>query len=1643
MEGNKRQKTRKADVAPVKRESEQSSSSTSPSDQIIVQRRGELNGYSNGLKLEQEKKGLVPKSSLSFLESVPGQSQRKEYVKPTVTKYTIEGVQFDIMGSTEISRAAEIEIKNRDLYYYLTNKPYPYGVLDSRLGLKLIWNLGCNTNDMTCETCGKGLIECIGHWGYVKLELPVFHVGFFKYVIQVLYCICKKCSCLLLPEDSIRKLKEQFFKRPIEDPVVKSLIFRSVLDMCRKVKFCPRCEAPQGSIKKVVKPTTDQFMKLKHCIKQKGSSRVEVEELTPLVVKQLFENIDPIHCKVMNIENPERLIITSLAAPPNCIRPTISIQGQGTTEDDLTVDFSDIVDINNLLKNQIKNGLQTNRFIGNWQILQVQCTRFINSEYPGLNHLLTSRNITKPGRGLCERLKGKEGRFRGNLSGKRVDFSARTVISPDPNVGIDEVVIPEWIARRLTFPERVSSYNIEVMKKAILNGESVWPGASYVHKLDGSKCSLRFANPKHVSENIQVGDIVERHLWNGDLVIFNRQPSLHRLSIMCHRARIMRGSTFRFNECVCTPYNADFDGDEMNIHLPQTYEAKAESLHLLSVQKNLTTPRNGEPLIAPVQDFLCSSYLLTNKDMFLTRAQFCQIISYFTDASIHVDLPPPSIVHPVTLWTGKQAFNVLIRPNRASKVMVNLRVKEREFMDPNVYYKSGGKGARGMGDNRTKRRGPEDMDLDEEEDEQNSRESWGAAVKLDECMCPHDGYVVIYKSELLSGSLGVRSLGPTKGGLFYELMLKNSAKVSSECMLRVSKLSSRWLSEYGMTIGLDDVTPSEELINKKKQLLLDGYLRVDEAISNFEFLQPYPGCTREETLELQVKSILDELRNESGKICTSLLSPDNKPLIMFNSGSKGALINIAQMVACVGQQNVSGQRIQNGFIERTLPHFPMGCKDAKSRGFVANSFFTGLEPEEFFFHTMSGREGLIDTAVKTSETGYMQRRLMKFMEDLAICYDHSVRTGDGQVVQFLYGDDGLTSALSKSSQTTLKSSFDHIKHINPILEKVVMSSVHIDPAAVNTNQKVVKRRTKSTRSGSKTSGKESEDGYRHRWILPSEKTSEIGSKIDILLQNEDFIDNLPPQLKNKVKSYKYWIQGNNPGHKEVRFDVNVKLESGEYNIRENQINKSIDESTINTVKSHLVAYHAVYVENSYTNRNVPLLPNEIKAWSKYLQPLLIELLPPTICNNSTSQCMGSVYEFGNLIERTLEEHAEKLEQTLSEDYEKEFLSSKNESEGVVRRFKRIDKVHWLSLEQVFEFIRYTWKHYQKCICEPGEAIGALGAQSIGEPATQMTLKTFHFAGVASMNVTLGVPRIKEIIGASAKIATPIIEVPLEEKTNYDFALKVKSRIEKTTLGQVCTSVKQMYTPQSSKLLLTLNQKLINQLYLPINANKVRTRVVEIISQIKKIGKIVIPKSSVYAVGEWQICMDLGPTHHQFFQQNTLVTSILQLVVAGCKEVKRAVIKRENTAAGPNYQIAVEGYGLKEVMGADGVLWSSVKSNHVFEVAEVLGIEAARSVIISEIQKCMDAYSIDIDGRYMKLLADVMTFKGQVIGINRHGIRKMRSSTLMLSSFEQTNDHLFDAAVHHRKDPIKGVSECIIMGKPISLGTGSFDIMMAA
>ncbi|KID87389.1 DNA-directed RNA polymerase III largest subunit [Metarhizium guizhouense ARSEF 977] len=1293
------------------------------------------------------------------------------------------------------------------------------------------------------------------------------------------------CSRVLL-QDNDRQTFLKELRRPHLDNLRRSQICKKINEQCRKVKSCPHCTSINGQIRKigVLKLTHDKFSSYNKSTSAKkvppaaktqfdesfATARNDnpelakhlhkaVEDLNPLRVLGLFQRIGSVDCELLGLNpsegRPEMFIWQYLPAPPVCIRPSIA-QDNASNEDDLTTKLADIVWVSGMIRSALQKGSPIQTIMEQWEYLQTQVAIYINSDVPGLQQ----PGFGKPIRGICQRLKGKQGRFRGNLSGKRVDFSGRTVISPDPNLGIDEVAVPQLVAKNLTYPERAQRQNIEKLRRCIRNGPNVWPGAQCVLKMreGGYKISLKFADTELIANRLCIGDVVERHIEDGDIVLFNRQPSLHKLSIMSHFVKVRPWRTFRLNECVCNPYNADFDGDEMNLHVPQTEEARTEAISLMGVKHNLITPKSGEPIIAATQDFITAAYLLSYKDRFFDRKTFTTICMHMLDGGTQLDLPPPAIIVPKTLWTGKQIFNVLMRPNNRSPVMVNLDARCKSFV--------------------TRPGQCPDMD-------------------------PNDGWLVVRNSQVMCGQMDKSTVGSgKKDSIFYVILRDYGPDEAVSAMNRLAKLCARYLTNRGFSIGVGDVYPTANLRKEIDHLVSTAYKKCDNIITTFQAgsLEKAPGCDMEQTLENSISGVLSKVRQQAGEHCINTLSRHNAPLIMAKSGSKGSDINVAQMVSLVGQQIIGGQRVPDGFQDRSLPHFHKNARQPLSKGFVKNSFYSGLLPTEFLFHAISGREGLVDTAVKTAETGYMSRRLMKSLEDLSVKYDNTVRTSGGNIVQFQFGADNL------------------------------------DPADMEGAGTPVQFHRTWTHAESLTRDNDE----------PSLMPHEIGIICDSMLE--------PYRSRYVRKGLLH--------NEELDYE-----DDSDYGIDEHESGRKF----LKSIKSY------------------------------------IDGLASRLCK--VREIAG--YQGNTPSRETAQDH--------------------------------VDRTAKVTATTLRLFIRLCLDKFTKAHVEPGHPVGAVGAQSIGEPGTQMTLKTFHFAGVAGMSITQGVPRINEIINASKAISTPVITCPLLNKWQIEAAKVVKARIEKTYVSDILCFIEVEWGSQSGHIVMQVDTDTLANMQAGVGVFNVAQAICEQRKLKVRPEDITVDKDIIFVrIRETDDLPSRGKnksaaegSRDMMLRANFLRRTLPSVPISGYPDATRALIEttEENT-----YRVLVEGYGLRACMATEGVVGTQVRTNSVMECGQILGIEAARTTIANEIAEVMGY--MGIDPRHMQLLADVMTYKGEVLGITRFGLSKTRDSVLHLASFEKTADHLFDAVAGMKMDRIEGVSESIILGQTMSVGTGGLDVV---
>ncbi|KAJ9603853.1 DNA-directed RNA polymerase III subunit C1 (rpo31) [Cladophialophora chaetospira] len=1544
---------------------------------------------------------------MAAVTEIEGAALGKQQVINDVPK-VIKELQFGVLSDRDIINQSAVELVDRRLFDLDKTRTggaraiAEYGPLDRRMGVASKLNI--------CETCGKPLQECNGHYGHVRLVLPVFHVGYFKKVIQLLQSICKDCSCLLLSELDRRKFTSALRKAQ-NDTLRQAAILRRVADQCKKTKTCFECGAINGLVRKVgtqsLKISHDKF-KSYNASTAKGKVPPEekklfdnsfesakltnseldkhlkkaMDDLTPLRVYRLFRRVRRADRDLLGLfqARPEEFLWTYIPAPPACIRPSVG-QEASSTEDDITAKLGDIVAANDALRDTLEKGLPTAQIIEHWDYLSLNLAMYINSDVPGL-----AKGEGKQIRGFVQRLKGKQGRFRGNLSGKRVDFSGRTVISPDPNLNIDEVAVPELVAKNMTYPEVVNETNIEKLRERVRNGPDKWPGANVVIKLEGGyKNSLRFGNhttAKHLKE----GDIVERHLEDRDIVLFNRQPSLHKLSILSHFVKVRPHRTFRLNECVCNPYNADFDGDEMNLHVPQTEEARTEARLLMGVKFNIVTPKNGEPIISAIQDFITASWLLSSLDQFFDKKTFVTMCCGLLEPDTKFDLPPPAVIKPQALWTGKQAFSVLMRPNKESKVKVNLDAPSR---DHNEYHP-------------------------------------GLHRDLQD-----DSFLCIRNSEVLCGRMDKGTVGSgKKNSVFYVLYRDFGEDEAAQGMNRLSKLCARWLGNQGFTVGISDVTPPEKLIKEKGDMIGKVF---DECLgfvqeSKAGKLKRKAGLDNPGTLEAEQVRVLSTVRTNISKVLTNQLSKYNTPMVMATSGSKGSNINVAQMAALLGQQDIEGKRVADGFQDRTLPHFPKHERSPPSKGFVSNSFFSGLLPYEFLFHAVGGRVGLVDTAVKTAETGYMSRRLMKSLEDLSMQYDRTVRNSTSNIVQFRFGDDELDPVDMESSARPVdfERTFAHVEATTFDMEDPGLEDTEIFSVM---EEKLSAQRRKLTREG--LDGRD----------LPYESNEEI--YVDQKESNREFLQSIHD-----------FIMGKSQAFNEVRS-------------RKKKYALPPSKAANGSKRKADTANDEMEVDSPAPKRRAGkrgAVATKPKGTRKGMQASAPE--PPQI---------------------------------------KPAPSTKT-------RFELTSK---LSRKTLQTFVDKCLDKYERARVEPGHAVGAVGAQSIGEPGTQMTLKTFHFAGVAGMSLTAGVPRIKEIINASKIISTPVITCRLERRKDLSLpeglARIVKGRIESLFLGDVASWIEiRHFLDRPSCIYLKISLDTITELGLDLTIQ-------DIVSAIQKHRQLKAAKLRIQLRGrdELKISTELAirsakrgaaakvdeEGQGERLMRLQMLRRILPGVhVLGHSQATRAVVMAEDdprsdevkamrrTLAGEQerfeeitgepgvkdetvdiaiqsktkvkseedtqsalakvpvkdanpvqmHKVMVEGYGLRYCMNTEGVDPCHTETNSVVETMQVLGIEAARSKIITEIQEVTKGLSID--PRHMYLLADVMTYKGEVLGITRFGLAKMRDSVLQLASFEKTADHVFDAGAMGKIDRIEGVSESVIVGKTMGVGTGSVEVV---
>lgn len=1351
--------------------------------------------------------------------------------------------------------------------------------------------------------------------------------------------------------------------------------------------------------------------------------------------------------------------VKSLLVPPTKYRPESKAGRDGIAEAPENRLYQDVLNLSNTI-NEISReirrevrGNSRNRTHMDIQYTWIQLQQAVNTLVDRERSPLQGPAAKNLPEGIKQKLEKKEGLFRMNMMGKRVNFAARSVISPDPNIETNEIGVPPVFAKKLTYPEPVTSGSYYELHKAVINGPDVWPGAVAIEEEKGQIINLRhksqeariaLANQLMAPSNANVSGSrpkkVHRHLNDGDMVIMNRQPTLHKPSMMCHKAKILPSErTIRMHYANCYTYNADFDGDEMNMHFPQNELARAEAVSIADTDHQYLSAKAGDPLRGLIQDHISISVQLTKRDTFLNKEDYFQLLyaclrpeHNHTFAGSRLKTVKPAIIKPSPRWTGKQLISTILQ---------NV-VPEETHGKINVTGKSQTKASLWSKDS-------------EEQD------------------------VIVQESHLLTGIMDKKQIGPIQGGLVHAVYETYGAIYAGKLLSVLSRLLTKFLHMRAFSCGVEDLvlTPKGDsdrirtlkdaemagLDTAAKYVLLES--DKDLSSSSLALLQRLEEVTRDDS---KLK-ILDSLMQEAGSKVSSAVTdaclpeglikpfPRNQMQAMTNSGAKGTMVN-ANLISCnLGQQTLEGRRVPVMISGKTLPCFKPFESSLRAGGYIRDRFLTGVRPQEYFFHAMAGREGLIDTAVKTSRSGYLQRCLVKGLEGLRVEYDTSVRDSDGTIVQFLYGEDGLDVAKAAYLSEC------EFKAQNFWGQSAAVKGPGWDRTA--DQETAIAKHMKSVAKAM------------------SKGRSE---------------DQIPDPVIN------LWNPGRYATSVSERFYDRVKKFSAKY-------------------------------------PNFKHVKKEKDAWKLKLQGM--------------------------------DPHARKAE----EFKERERIGKK-------------------------DFEAMMWSKYLKAVIEPGEAVGVVAGQSIGEPSTQMTLNTFHLAGHSTRNVTLGIPRLRELVmTASRKILTPSMSMDVNEEISQEKAAKWAKGISRLSLGEIVESVhvkedigrgvrlpraktyqvrieffpseeyKKEYAITLRDVFSTVEWKLLPLVMKDIKAEQKKKGDASLLKTAAKqdavfeIGKSAgrvkearaVPEAEFeggeddgnpeaeddddgdatnakdksnrsemvsygamdeddeaalraagldgddvdseddsprgpgatnaenrrveerqmtyqqraleilekeaarfeervlgrhdalstfkydYESGEWvEFTFEFEPDSPKLLMLNIVENGCRHAViqaVAGLRSCATATEKRDDPAREVNV-IHTEGVNIRAMLEYQEVINPhTLYANSIHDMLDFYGVEAARAAVVKEIFAVFESHHITVDNRHLNLIADVMTREGGYKGFNRMGLSS-NTSPLMKMSFETTVGFLKEAVAGGDWDELKGPSARLVVGRLGRMGTGMIDVL---
>jgi DNA-directed RNA polymerase beta' subunit len=1663
---------------------------------------------------------------------------------------TVKGIRFCILSPDEIKRMSVAEIFKTDTYLGL--EPVVNGLFDPRMGV-IDYN-------RVCQTCEHKNTFCPGHFGHINLAKPVFYVQFFDIVKKILKCVCFRCSKLLIDQNNDKI--QGILKKKITRQKKWELIYKQ----CSKIKRCGSdCEGGCGA-KQPDKITKEPIIKIVMEWKEEEKTVAMSAEDVLRILKRISDSDSELMGFSKTFNRPDWMICTVMPVPPPSVRPSVRTDTGQRSEDDLTHKLCDIVKSNNALKSKIEKGASKEQVDIATQVLQYHVATFIDNKIPGINpaQQRTGRLL----KSLTERLKSKDGRIRGNLMGKRVDFSARSVITPDANISIDELGVPLKIAMNLTFPEIVNKYNKERLKKYVVNGPTKYPGAKFIRKGEWTKSLKNMPDRENIV--LEDGDVVDRHIIDGDPVLFNRQPSLHKYSMMCHKVKVMPFNTFRLNVSVCPCYNSDFDGDEMNMHVAQSVTTATELMELASVSSQIISARECKPIISIVQDVALGVFRITKSNVKLSDKQFYNLLASNAKFAGHIPAAMDG-----KKWTGKQIMSTIIPKN------INISCANKSY------------------------EGKDDK----------------------------ENYVVIENGILKQGVLDKLVYQNRTRGLVHSIYNECGQEDTRLFFDNTQKIICDWLVQSGFSVGISDLIINDDGM-QMKNMIKDMKVKVYDIIRDM-----HKGTFENKSInnndtffEEEVNKILNQTISQVGKIALSKLNDiENRMINMVKSGSKGSIINVSQMIACLGQQNVDGKRIPYGFDDRTLPHYTKYDDGPESRGFVENSFISGLSPQEFFFHSMGGREGLIDTAVKSvawetpifiNYLGEVKRvRIGEWIDAYIESKEEDVKHYPEQArMEYLkisdyddpvyilsvdsYGDVEwrpltavtrhdpgveLFKVFTRSGREVIVTEADSLLVYNTFLSnELVEASVHDVEigSLLPITEKFNDEFSNSTDVISFLSDKIEKDGYFVGNMLNIKCTSEQ-ERDDLVLKcasqgifveiNEQSVKihgrwlEILATITNRVIPHHVNLKDKYDSFGGVVLDPIVRIEkvsvedhpkmydvtvpgtlnfalANGLNVRDTsetgyiqrKLVKAMEDCKINydyTVRNasgaiiqllygedgmdaaKIESQPIIYIEDDYqammknylitSEKDVEpftqekaryvMDPKEVARYKAHFDQIIAdkEFMIQEIFNSKKDSSIMYPISFLRLINNAKALNKQTCFQTdLKPSYVLDtieqlcddlYITKKNKGNKflqiLIRCYLSPKKVicgYNLSKVLFDDIVKTVRYRFYDSIAHPSEMVGIIAAQSIGEPLSQMTLNTFHLSGVSSASKAVrGVPRIKELLSVTKNIKSPSLTIYIDEESRVDKkkATYVLNSIETTRISEIVMSSKIYYDPFDEKSNIDEDMEIVNSykdfeelssdsdtypwlLRLEFDREKMHGYDIKMIDVYRALTDFYDNKLQVlFSDDNASKLIFRIKLYNDGDAKNDVITDIKAIeanimenvIIKGVKRINKVSMQKTEYLKYIPEKMDFEKYSewilesngsnLLDILCQPHVDQTRTHSNNINEIYEIFGIEAARQALYNELSDVIKDSDLYVNYRHISLLVDIMTTKGYLLSIDRHGINRVDIGPLAKSSFEETTDMIIKAGIFSEIDKINGVSANIMLGQIPPCGTGDTTVII--